>query len=83
MNPKNLIGDRIRLLRELKGWTQEKFAKKLCASGCPITRNIVARWETRGTTVSDIRLPGIAALFGSQSPTCFHRHGAVANGNFD
>jgi transcriptional regulator with XRE-family HTH domain len=62
MKHRNLIGDRIRRLRKLRGWTQEKFARKLRAAGCPITRDIVARWETRETTVSDIRLPGVARV---------------------
>jgi transcriptional regulator with XRE-family HTH domain len=62
MRQGNIIGDRIRLLRELRGWTQQQFAEKLCKSGNHVSRDMVARWETCETSIPDSRLPVIATL---------------------
>ena len=62
MRQGNIIGERIRLLRELRGWTQRQFAKKLHNTGHNVSRDIVARWETCETPVTDIRMLGIATL---------------------
>ena len=62
MRQGNIIGERIRLLRELRGWTQRQFAQKLCNAGHNVSRDIVARWEICETPVTDVRLLGIATL---------------------
>jgi transcriptional regulator with XRE-family HTH domain len=58
----NLVGTRIRLLRELRGWTQHGFAKKLRAAGQPVSRDMVARWELCESAINDTRLPGISTV---------------------
>jgi len=45
MKQGNIIGKRIRLVRELRRWTQQQFARKLRAAGHDVSRDIVARWE--------------------------------------
>jgi transcriptional regulator with XRE-family HTH domain len=62
MRQGNIIGDRIRLLPELRGWTQQKFARKLRSADHCVSRHIVARWETCETPVIDTRLVGIDTL---------------------
>ena len=62
MRQGNIIGARIRLLRELRGWTQRQFARKLRNAGHNVSRDVVARWETCETPVTDTRMLGIATL---------------------
>jgi transcriptional regulator with XRE-family HTH domain len=62
MRQGNIIGDRIRLLRELRGWTQQQFAKKLCKASQNVNRDVVARWETCESPIIDAPLPVIATL---------------------
>jgi transcriptional regulator with XRE-family HTH domain len=62
MKQSNIIGERIRLLRELRGWTQQEFAEKLRRAGNQVTRDMIANWETRETSIIDSRLPLIARL---------------------
>ena len=62
MKQGNIIGERIRLLRELRGWTQRQFARKLRNAGHNVSRDVVARWETCETPVTDTRMLGIATL---------------------
>jgi len=62
MRQGNIIGERIRLLRELRGWTQRQFARKLRNAGHNVSRDVVARWETCETPVTDTRMLGIATL---------------------
>lgn len=40
------MGDRIRLLREAKGWSQEELAKELTMRGCKVSRVAVSYWES-------------------------------------
>lgn len=62
MSQGNIIGERIRLPRELRGWTQRQFAQKLRNKGHNVSRDVVARWETCETPVTDIRMLGMATL---------------------
>lgn len=44
------MGDRIKRLREAKGWSQQKLADRLRQRGCEIrTRVSVSYWENGGT----------------------------------
>jgi transcriptional regulator with XRE-family HTH domain len=54
------MGERIRLLREAKGWTQAELADRLTKRGAPVTDNAVSQWE-RGET-KNIRLPTFMVL---------------------
>jgi transcriptional regulator with XRE-family HTH domain len=58
----NIIGGRIRLMRELRRWTQQQFAQKLRNAGHNVSRDIVARWELCQTPVTDTRMLGIATV---------------------
>jgi transcriptional regulator with XRE-family HTH domain len=58
--PMQTMGDRIRFLRESKGWTQGQLAERLTARGAPVTFSAVSQWE-RGET-ANIKLPAFLAL---------------------
>jgi len=62
MKQGNIIGKRIRLVRELRRWTQQQFARKLRNAGYEVSRDIVARWELCQTPVTDTHLLGIATV---------------------
>jgi DNA-binding XRE family transcriptional regulator len=49
------MGDRIKLLRQAKGWTQEQLGQRL-----GVTKVAVSQWETGGT--SNVRLKTFLAL---------------------
>jgi transcriptional regulator with XRE-family HTH domain len=62
MRQGNIIGKRIRLVRELRRLTQRQFARKLRNAGHDVSRDIVARWELSETPVTDKRILGIATV---------------------
>ncbi len=62
MKQGNIIGKRIRLVRELRRLTQQQFARKLRVAGHVVSRDIVARWELCETPVTDTRMLGIATV---------------------
>lgn len=59
-NPMDTMGDRIRILRESKGWTQGQLAARLTARGASVTFSAISQWE-RGET-QNIKLPAFLAL---------------------
>ena len=60
LRPMQTMGDRIRFLRESKGWTQGQLADRLTARGAPVTFSAVSQWE-RGET-ANIKLVAFLAL---------------------
>jgi transcriptional regulator with XRE-family HTH domain len=58
---KNLTGQKIRLFRKQRGWTQDRLATSLQSFGVPITRSIIANIETQRCAVTDCQLARIAS----------------------
>jgi transcriptional regulator with XRE-family HTH domain len=58
--PMETMGERIRILREAKGWTQDELAARLTMRGAPVTGNAVSQWER--TETKNIRLATFMAL---------------------
>jgi transcriptional regulator with XRE-family HTH domain len=58
--PMETMGDRIRTLRESKGWTQDQLASRLTARGAKVSFSAVSQWE-RGET-QNIKLVLFLAL---------------------
>jgi transcriptional regulator with XRE-family HTH domain len=54
------MGDRIRMLREAKGWTQDELATRLTARGAAVSGNAVSQWERGETT--NLKIPNFLAL---------------------
>jgi len=71
MKQGNIIGKRIRLVRELRRLTQQQFARNFAPRA---TMSVVTSWRagTMRTPVTDTRMLGIATVlrvpFGSVSP---------------
>jgi transcriptional regulator with XRE-family HTH domain len=62
MRRTNIIGERIRLLRRERGWTQVDLTRILQTAGYRVTRDIIARWETRKISVPDTGVVGLATV---------------------
>ncbi len=58
--PMETMGDRIRVLRKSKGWTQQDLADRLERAGAGVTFSAISQWE-RGET-QNIKLPVFLAL---------------------
>lgn len=67
------MGDRIRMLREARGWTQDQVAAALTTRGAKISGNAISQWE-RGIT-ENIKLKTFLALveeFGTTADYLVH-----------
>lgn len=60
---KNLIADRLRQLREERGFSQRKLAMEFQFMGLDIDRNVITRIETKQRYVTDIELCAIMKVF--------------------
>lgn len=60
-------GDRIRTLREAKGWTQQQLADRLAIHGVSVTRAAISQWE-RGE-IKDIKNRTFLALMAELGTT--------------
>lgn len=60
---KNLIGKKLKLLRERDRLSQEALAKKLQLSGVDIDKNTITRMETNKRSVKDFELRALVNLF--------------------
>ena len=54
--PMETMGDRIRVLREAKGWTQDGLAQRLTDRGAKVSGNAVSQWERGETQNIKLRL---------------------------
>lgn len=57
---KNLIGDKVRELRETKGFSQKDLSVRLELMGVYVCRGSISRIEDKSRTVTDIELYAIA-----------------------
>lgn len=55
-SPRNIIGPKVREIRDRHGWSQEKLAAKCQMAGWDISRGIVAAIEGRVRWVGDFEL---------------------------
>ena len=60
---KNIIGERLRLLRKQEKISQRDLARRLQLLGVDIDRNVITRIETNKRYVSDIELKAIPKVF--------------------
>lgn len=59
---RNLIGPKVRQLRDQKGWSQAEFAAKCQTKGWDISRDIVAAIEGQVRTVSESEVVMLATI---------------------
>ena len=60
---KNLIGQRLVELRQVRGLSQRDLAQKLQLAGYDIDKNVITRIETNKRYVSDIEIKAFASVF--------------------
>lgn len=60
---KNLIAQRVKTLREARGWSQRDLARELQLNGMNMDKNIITRIETNKRYVTDIELRALAQVF--------------------
>jgi len=60
----NLIGDKLRLFRTEKGWSQQTVSDKLEMLAIYVCRGSISRIEDKQRTVTDIELYGLSQVFG-------------------
>ena len=60
----NMIGDKLRLFRTEKGWSQQTVSDKLEMLAIYVCRGSISRIEDKQRTVTDIELYGLSQVFG-------------------
>ncbi len=61
---KNIVGEKLKKLREAKGASQKKIVELLNAMGHKMTASTISKIETGNRGVSDIELRSFALIFG-------------------
>ena len=67
----NVIGPKVREIREQNGLTQEQLAAKCQVLGFDLTRGTLAKIESRVRAVSDHEIPFLAKALGSAVEALF------------
>ncbi len=62
-NGKNLIGERLKLLRKEAGFSQRDLARELQLIGMDMDKNIITRIETNKRYVTDFELQALKKIF--------------------
>jgi len=62
-HPRNIVGQRIRALRQDRGWSQTMLATKCQLTGWDVTRDVIASIELRRRWVADTELLRLAKVF--------------------
>lgn len=60
---KNLIGEKLKILRKEHGLSQRDLARELQLRGIDIDKNVITRIETNKRYVTDIEIKAIASYF--------------------
>lgn len=60
---KNLIGERLKLLRAREKWSQRDLARQLQLLGMDMDKNVITRIETNKRYVTDIEIRAHAQVF--------------------
>lgn len=60
---KNLIGERLKVLRNKEGLSQRDLAHRLQLMGIDMDKNVITRIETNKRYVTDLELRALAQLF--------------------
>jgi transcriptional regulator with XRE-family HTH domain len=63
MRYRNIIGPQVRRLRNQRGWSQEQLAAKLQIAGWDVSRNGLAKIETRIQWMRDYQLAYLLNVF--------------------
>ena len=67
----NVVGEKVKMLRISKGWTQEQFTTKCNLIGWNISRSTVAKIESKVRRVTDIEVQLLAKALKSSVELLF------------
>jgi transcriptional regulator with XRE-family HTH domain len=70
----NIIGKNVRVIRELKGLTQEQFAAKCNLINWEISRGTVAKIESNVRRITDIEVQNLALALDVEVSELFLEH---------
>ena len=73
-NRKNIIGLKLKQLRESRGLSQRELAKKFQLIGCDIDQNVITRTERGERKVSDKEILAITIVFGITTLELFEQN---------
>ena len=62
-NGKNLIGERLKLLRKIANLSQRDLARELQLIGIDMDKNVITRIETNSRYVTDFELQALKEIF--------------------
>ena len=62
-NGKNLIGERLKILRSQKNLSQRELARELQLIGIDMDKNVITRIETNKRYVTDFELQALKEIF--------------------
>lgn len=62
-NGKNIIGERLKLLRNAAGLSQRDLARELQLIGIDMDKNVITRIETNKRYVTDFEIQALRQLF--------------------
>ena len=68
---KNIIGLKLKEMREARGWSQRDLAKEFQLIGCDIDQNVITRTERGDRKVSDKEILAITVVFGVTTADLF------------
>ena len=71
---KNIIGLKLKELREARGLSQRELAKKFQLIGCDIDQNVITRTERGERKVSDKEILAISIVFGINTSELFENN---------
>lgn len=71
---KNIIGLKLKELREARGLSQRELAKKFQLIGCDIDQNVITRTERGDRKVSDKEILAITIVFGITTAELFENN---------
>lgn len=71
---KNIIGLKLKELREDRGLSQRELAKKFQLIGCDIDQNVITRTERGDRKVSDKEILAITIVFGITTADLFENN---------
>ena len=71
---KNIVGLKLKELREDRGLSQRELAKKFQLIGCDIDQNVITRTERGDRKVSDKEILAITIVFGITTADLFENN---------
>jgi len=71
--PRNIVGPILREIRMSKGLTQAELAARLNVSGWDLSRDTLAKIESRARWVADFEIAQLAKVIGLDGPELLHR----------